>query len=90
MQLSNNLYNNFGRRIGPTKQMFPPEQLDKAERTVPYIGSHFAPVSPELFSYLLSSIGAEPLPTAVHCCVLLPELLGISTSCHELGRSPAC
>lgn len=84
MQLSNNLYSHFGRRISPAKQMLPPEQLNKAEGTVLYIGSHFAPISPELFSYLLSSIGAEPLPTAVHSCVPLPELLGTSTSCHEL------
>lgn len=35
MQLSNNLYSNFGRRIGPAKQVLIPGQLNKAEETAP-------------------------------------------------------
>lgn len=90
MQLSNNLYSNFWRGTGSAKQMLLPGQLNKAEGTVPCIGSHFAPIPLVLFFCLLPSTGAEPLPTAAHCCVPLPELLGISTCCHELEGSPAC
>lgn len=44
IQLSSNLYGRFGRGIGAAKQTLLPVQLNKAERTAPFIGTHSAPI----------------------------------------------
>lgn len=68
MQLCNNLYRYFG-RTGPAKQMLLPGQLNKAEGTVPYIGSDFAPIPPLHFFSVFCP--APVLSASADCCTLL-------------------